>query len=527
MRRSLASALLLCLIVGGDLAAQILDDTLVPRGQLRLQAHPSFTIWSTRFGRTVDGTELTEDLGTDLTDPTGSLLFPGIETLARLLEGITTSSGYAPVLGSTEGRVAQEVTRIEFGGHVGVFDWLTIGIVVPWTRTGTALDYTFAADTTGGADLGLSPTVTNSGGVDGYLLALANAAAAASANAATACAAGPGAGCAAAQSLADRATSLFGSTGNAYAASPFFPMAGSAMATLLAQVSSTLDADLVGAGLTGIGAPMAFATDVLTEEGLGLLPQTPGAGIDGAPLGTRLGLWQTGDIEVSALIRVLERVAGAGADGSMGLSYRMTIGLLARLPTGTPEDPDVFLDFGTGDGQTDIEGRVTGVGSLGRLGLAVGGRYGIQASSTLTKRVAPLELAMPPLSTRQLVRWSPASYLGLEVAPSFQLSDELSLTGQYSFFYKGRDVYELVDAALALDPDELARETGMKLHQVGVGLRYSTVQSWTGGVAPRPVELHVRVVRTVAGSGGHTPISTRVEAGIRLFRRVWGPRPTG
>jgi hypothetical protein len=41
------------------------------------------------------------------------------------------------------------------------------------------------------------------------------------------------------------------------------------------------------------------------------------------------------------------------------------------------------------------------------------------------------------------------------------------------------------------------------------------------------MELHLRVIHTVAGSGGHTPVSTRVEAGIRLFRRVWESRPSG
>jgi len=527
MCRSLAIALLVSLVLRGDIAAQILDETMVPRGQLRLQAHPSFTTWDSRFGRTLDGTKQREDLGSDLTDPTGASLFPGIAALVQALEGITSSTGYSPVLGSVQGRVTQNVTRINFGGHLGVFDWLTIGVVVPWIQTRTALDQAFTPDTIGGADLGLSPTRTNGTAVDGYLLAVSSAASAGEANASAVCGGGPSAACTAAQALANRATGLLRSAERAYEASPYFPMTGSAMATSLAEISSTLDADLLSAGLTGIGVPMAFATDGLTAESFGLLPVTTGAGIDGAPLGSRRGLWQTGDIEVSALIRLLERVPMNPAGKATGLSYRLTAGFVARLPTGTPEDPDVFLDVGTGDGQMDLEGRTTAAIVLRRFGLEAGGWYGVQRSTMLTKRVAPLELAMPPISTRQLVRWSPASYLGLEVAPSVRLTDELSFTAQYRFFRKGRDVYELVDPAMPLDVNELARETGVKLHQIGAGLRYTTVRKWAAGIAPKPVELHLRVIYTAAGSGGHTPVSTRIEAGIRLFRRFWGPRPNG
>ena len=527
MRRSLAIALLVSLVSGGDLCAQILDETMVPPGQLRLQAHPSFTTWDSRFGRTSDGTMQREDLGIDLTDPTGASLFPGIPALVQALEDATSSTGYAPVLGSIQGRVTQDVTRIEFGGHLGVFDWLTIGVVVPRVQTHTALDQSFTPDTIGGADLGTSPTLTNAAAVDGYLQALGNAASAGEANASAVCGGGPSAACTTAQALATRATGLLGSAEGAYGASPYFPMTGSAMAASLAQVSSTLDADLLAAGLTGIGLPMAFATEVLTTESFGLLPVTAGAGIEGTPLSSRTGLWHAGDIEVSALVRLLERVPTGPAGERTGPSYRLTAGFIARLPTGMQEDPDIFLDVGTGDRQTDLQGHATAALGFGRFDLAVGGRYAVQRATTLTKRVAPLELAMPPISTRQLVRWRPASYLGLEVVPSLRLTDELSLAVEYRFFHKGRDVYELLDPALPLDPNDLALETGMKLHQIGAGLRYTTVRKWAAGIAPKPIELHLRVINTAAGSGGHTPISTRIEAGIRLFKRFWGPRPSG
>ena len=86
MRRSLATALLGTLLAVGHASGQILDETLVPRGYLRLQAHPVYTSWDSRYGRAADGSESTESLGDDLTDPTGLSLFPGIATLAQILD---------------------------------------------------------------------------------------------------------------------------------------------------------------------------------------------------------------------------------------------------------------------------------------------------------------------------------------------------------------------------------------------------------------------------------------------------------
>lgn len=525
MRRRLVTAVLSVALFGGEAAAQILDDTLVPRGQLRLQAHPTFGSWDARFGRAADGTEGRERLGIDLSDPTGLSLFPGSATLIGHVEDITGTPGYAPSLGPADARVTQDVTRIEFGGQLGVFDWLTIGVVVPWIQTRTAIDLTLEPDTVGGGDLGLSPTLTDAAGVDGYLLSLGSAATAAMAGATAACAGGPGAACSAAQMLADRASGLLGSSRGAYGASPFFPMAGSVAAVSLGAVSSTLDADLIAAGLTPIGAAMVFASDAVTADDLLALPATGGAGFDGAPLGTRRGLWQTGDVEASVLVRLLEGGRAAAAGTSSGLSYRLTAGFLVRLATGTPEDADIFLDLGTGDGQPDLEGRVIGTISSGRLGLAAGAKYGVQESTTLTKRVALPEIAVPGLATRQEVRFSPASYLHVEVVPSLTVTDALSLTGQLRYFKKGRDVYELIDPSLPLNPLDLSVESGVKLMQIGGGLRYSTVESWRAGAAPSPLDLHLRLVFSTAGSGGQVPVSTRVEAGIRLFKRFWGPEP--
>lgn len=527
MRLTLAAAVLLALLGGEGISGQVLDDAAVPGGHVRLQVTPVFSSWDSRFGRTAAGETGREALGEDLTTPTAETLFPGAASLRDAIRSLGGLTDYSPVLGETEARVSQDVTRVELGGYIGIFDWLTVGAILPWTRTRSSVDVGFRADTLAG-DLGLNPTTTDAPAVSSFLSALSAAETAALASASQTCAVSPGTPeCASAQALADRAVAFRGSAETAYAASPFFVVTGSATADALSQATAGLDSDLVAAGLPGIVVPMAFATQRVDEQGLLSLPSSTGSGIAGAPLGSVRGLWGAGDVEVSLTARLLEgAVAGAPGEAPR-FTYRLLATLLGRLPTGDVDSVDVFLDVGTGDGQPDYEARLSGAVTIGsRIGLLAGARYGIQRPRTLLRRVAPPELVLAPLSTRQLVEWSPGSYWGVEVAPGVRFSDVLTVSAEYRAFRKYRDEYSLVgsSAGASVDPAVLQEESGVTLHEVGGTLRYDTVARWLGGEAPRPLQFHARLLRAVAGGGGQTPVTTRVEFGVRLFQRLWGTR---
>lgn len=524
MRRSLVLTFVLALLTWSGAAAQVVDDALVPKGRVRLQMFPVYTSWDSRFGRTADGTTGREDLGEDLTSGSAETLFPGTASLRAAIESMTGSPGYSPVLGETVGRVSKDVTRVEFGGHIGIFDWLTIGAVLPWTRTRTNVNVYFRPDTINGT-LGLNPVATN-GGVSTFLDALASADAAAQANASQICASSPGsAACSSAQALADRASAFSASASTAYSASPFFPLSGTATATSLQSAVSGLDSDLVAAGLSGIGAPMVFADQRVTPEDFPLLSNRAGLGVEGDTLGSVRSAWYSGDMEVSATIRLLEGAVRDSAQVPAKFSYQLLGTFLVRLPTGLADDPDAFLDVGTGDRQTDFEGRLRGMLTLGsRLELRVGGRYGIQRPRTLIRRVAPPEVVLAPLSSRQLVEWDPGSYFGVEVAPSFHFSPELSIGAEYWAFRKYRDSYTLTGSSVGapVDPTVMEPESGITVHSVGGILRYDTVARRMRTGSTTPLQLHLRIQRDVAGGGGQTPVMTRVEFGVRMFRRFWG-----
>lgn len=497
---------------------------MVPGGRVRLQASPVFESWDSRFGRGPGDTSITERLGADLTDPTTVSLFPGIATLTGAVRDVVATP-FDPVLGSTAALVRQDVTRIDFGAHLGVFDWLTVGAVLPWMRTRTAVDVSFFPDTAN-ATLGLNPSIGSSGLVQDFLASTAVARTQAQAYAASICAGDPSAACSAAQALADRAETFDASLQTAYTASPFFPLTGSAVGDALMQEASALSAELMAVGLAGL-APLILSDQLLAEEeDLARIPTLAGGGIEATlPLTTVQSLWAAGDMEVSARVRLLDNLTPTDEGWSHpGFGYRITGRLLVRLPTGTAPDPDILLDLGTGDAQTDVEGGMTATLRFGsKVGFTAGALYGRQGETVVTRRVAPPEVVLAPVSTRTELTWRPGAYVGVAAAPSIHLAPSITLHGEYRFFHKRRDEFELVDVAEPLNPDVLAIESGVKAHLVGGGLRYDTVDAWRRGDASLPVEIHLRLLGTVAGSGGQVPKATRVEAGLRLFRRLWGP----
>lgn len=507
-------------------AQELITDLLVPAGRVRVELAPTFQAWDNRFAP--GGTR---PLGADLTHQDGTELFPGVAALEEQLRGLADSQGYEARLGSTQGRMARDLTRVDMGLHVGIFHRLTVGVTVPVVRGHTGMTLAFSPDTLQG-DLGLNPNLERTGVVSAFLEDLQNALAGAESRADALCGADPtGPGCQDAAVLAERVGGFLERARTAYSASPFFPLEGTDMAGLLTSAVEVLNGELASAGLAGVGT-MVFASERPTADGLADLTTNPLAGIGAErPLGTVDGLWTLGDVEASATLRLLDdEVVDSGA-AVPRMAWTLAAGGLVRLGTGSVDDPDVLLDQASGDGQMDIEGRVAGALRLGgRLAIRGGARYGIQRSRTMIRRVAPPDAILAPLSARHAVRWSPAAYLGIEASPRLHLTDELTLSGAYRLFHKGADQYEYLatgDLLPAGAPDIglLSQGTGVTRHRLGVGLTYSTMRGWRRGDVGSPLELSVHWVRTVSASGGFVPEDGRLELRLRAFRRLWGRDP--
>lgn len=506
------------------LEAQTLSDLLVPRGRVRLDFTPSVRAWDTRYGLGPDGA-VEERLGSDLTDPRGVSLFPGIPALEETLRTLSGDGSFQGVVGSSVGRLSNEVTRLDVGLRLGVFDWLTVGANVPYVRGRSTLDLSFTPDAA--ANLGITPGGTNAGDVSHLLTALGESAVAAQNRARTLCAGGGSAGCPGASALAQRATAFWEGLAGAYFATPFFPLASSQVAGRLRAALNALDADLAQAGLPTVGVPLLFASTPLDEAAFLGLASNPAAGIQGRPLRSDEGLWRVGDVELSAALRLLEGEVRDPEAVSPRFSYRVGGGFLLRLPTGLLDDPDAFLDLASGDGQLDMEGRLDVALRLGgRLGLAGSYRYGTQQSVDIVRRVAPYQTLLPPASSRRAVRWTPGAYSFVEISPRLYLGEAVALAADFRRFQKDEDDFQLLgDGGAGLDGVDvgvLSRGTEVQLSELALGLRYSSLGLFRQGRVGTPAEVGLRYVRPLSGSGGRTPKATTLEFSVSLFRRIWG-----
>lgn len=489
------------------LAAQAVDDRLVPSGSVRVSVWPSFSMWDERFGP--DGART--GLGQDVTAESAHRLFPGWPLQTAALQALSGIPDYTPAMGPVEGRVSQDVTRLDLGLHIGVTDWWTVGVTVPRIKNRTAVDLVFAPDTIGG-DLGVSPYLTARGEVDAFLGALASASAAATVRANTLCGGGAPE-CAAATALAERASFFHGTMSGAYGAAPFFPLEGSSVGLALVEAVTALDADLTGAGLDGVTAVMPFSTGRASEGDLSTLPVRFNALGYAVPLQTRTGLWTWGDIEISTFARVLDVTRGDR------WSMEVIAGGTVRLGTGIAASPDIPLALGAGDGQTDVEGRVAAHATLGqRLSLRVGGLYGVQGSRTVVRRVPSDGFLLAPASARTMLEWDPGAYRALEVEPGLRLAQELTLSGTYRYFGQGADGFRSADGGPVVPVGETASR-----HEIGGSLVYDTVARSRAGEAS-PFRFRVRVLHAVSGRGADIPAATRVDLGAELFKSLWGGR---
>ena len=518
----LVSSVFLMALSAYHIQGQALDQGLVPRGHLRLQAQPIYTTWDSRFNQASDGSERIEKLGDDLSSHNGANLFPDLEILQSSLRELMEAPNYEPSLGPTTGRVQQEMTSIKFAAEVGVSEWLTVGVLMPWNQTRTVIDLIHTPDTLN-ADLGLNPTIQDPSAVQSFLSSINSASSDAQARATEICAGGANASCVSALELAARASAFESAISSAYTATAFFPLAGSNTGSQLTQILAELNTALSTANLSSI-LPLVLAQTTLSSGDFAMMAVTPESGIGAvSPVQSRRGLWGPGDVEVSAKLRLADNMTYPEVLDDPGIAYRVTGRVGVRLPTGTPESPDVLLDIGTGDGQLDLEaGLAAELRVNGRFGIATSGSLVSQRPTTLVRRVARRSQAMPASRTRAEVRWDPGRLVGIEISPYLRISSVLSIHGEYRYFQKFRDKVEIIASDTSLNPFILESESGIKLHEVGGGLRYDTVEPWIRGDAPKPMEVHLRFLHAIEGSGSHAPKWTRVEAGIRLFRRLWG-----
>ena len=285
--------------------------------------------------------------------------------------------------------------------------------------------------------------------------------------------------------------------------SALLPVVGSAAAdSITARLASgqssyaTLRAQYAAQGVTlpPLDAAFALPATPLDSNDLRRLFSDPTGPLAGDSL-TEVVRTGIGDIEVGGWFQIADRAR-----------FRSQLGLMVRLPTGTMDSPDNFIDIGTGDHQTDVEVALRNDLVLSRnLWLHLGGRYGVQMADQLSRRVTPWYIPLAPASSKATVTRNLGDYLAVDLVPNLQLDDAIGVGIGWHYFHQGATTYEYVNSAdqarIGLNADVLGLATSVSRMRVGAGVTFSTGRA----LRPRPraaaLQGDLGLQRDVLGQG--------------------------
>lgn len=472
----------------------------VPKGQLRVEVGAQF-----------DGVNDELSGGTrPLHDAWNGELGPGLDgnlsISQSLIQSITGDASYRLSAGRSRITAANTTGTAVFSAALGLTSRLTLFGTLPFVRSRwqdrLQLDSTSANvgfnpnDPTFGTPTGIAATTTfldqmqkaldtlqariTSGYYDGNLATKAIA-----------------------QQTYTTGTALRGELGTLYGgvASPFVPLAtstaGVAIQGLIDSLQSTLTTTL---SYSGFSAPPVFATARLSgADYQNYLTNTLGP-VRSLFLNDQF-IQRQGDVELGAHYTVIERPA-----------FRLAATGLVRLPTGVIDRSDNFFDFGTGDGQTDLEGRLTADLARGPFGARLTGRYNRQLARTLERRTALTPIAWQ--YTAANVSVDPGDVLSLGVEPFVRLAPGFALALGAFHTTRGADHWTYAGGATALGGQPKSSTTALQ-----AGLTYSSFAGITG--IGTPVEAQWAFREVVAASGATVDKTRTIWMTLRVYYKVW------
>lgn len=526
------------------------DDALTaPRGAIRVQFSTSITDFSQRYGKGTPGRPdgSLEPLGQDFSiDSLGVAQFPGLAAAETALRSLTGNAGFRLTLGRSvlTSSVRTQTTPIAL--EAGLTNWLSIGVMVPIVSARKQVSFNLNSRV-GDGNVGANPARFEAAAADtnARLVNQMTAARAAFVTRYDGCVATPsGTGCAQvlasgaelignAQTFIQNLQQVYGTTRGAGAA--FVPVVGSAADSIIRTRVTNFRTQYERFGVTSLlpatvgprrAATMTPATlqRAIADTTLGLLA---------APFGTvtHQGL---GDIEVAVKLRLFDSF-GLSSDTvrfqPRGLNFRQSVAGVYRLGTGSIDDPDDYLDIGTGQGQNDVELRSFTDITYGRKFFAsLIARYTVQLADEQERRITDRpEDAFAPAYRQRLVSRDLGDQLEVEITPRWILSDFFSIGAQYLIRNKAEDSYSGqfqvpisesgLSSPLVLDASTLRFETAELEQRVGFGMTFSSVASHARGKAKLPIEVQYFNSRTVSGSGGAVSKLSIHQLQIRLYPR--------
>ncbi len=494
-----------CLLVP-EIARAQLAPVGVPVGVVRVELEGTIDIWDSRYR---NGTR--EPLGTDLSSSAlGSNLLAPLSDADARIGRIIGVSAYHLNLGTLTTDAQADQSHGFFGMGLGVTRWLTVFGRIPLVRS--RVQTAIALDGTTG-DAGVNPGETSEAGffqeLDGALATLSSRIAAGDYDA------DPTTKALAQSTLASGTAlreDLFGLLSDPATASPFVPtaasMAGTAVSTRVTDLQSVLAGTL---GVSGFTAAPALPADAATTTDL----------LDYVhdPIGLRTGESKVtfrGDAEVGAAITLLDHWDQGTHRGGL----RAALQGLMRFPTGSVARSDRLLTLGTGDGQTDLEVRMTADLGAGSWGMRLEGGYNRQLAADYLLRVAPPTQPFPSADLLTIVRRDPGDVVDLAVRPFVRLAQTFAIQGSVRHWSRGADAVTYPaaeDSIPGVAAGVLAEETKASATVLGIGLTYSNLGGLRPGGDGLPVDAGWSYERVVRAGGGRVPNRHTMRAMFRVY----------
>ncbi len=505
--------------------AQYPDTYVSPRGVLRI----SFEPWYMSYERMFDNNGLDIPLGTPLTkDSAGVNFFPTLLAPETAIQSIIGDSTYQINAGAFKSVQHADVRLFPFNFHFGLTERITLTASIPVVTTRMQVDFTVdstnsrmgwnqAAPTSGNAT-GFANVVALLGELESSIAALESAIA----NNGYDCPSGPQ--CDAARNLVTRATrlkldlvALTGIMSDGTQSSelpPFNPLATSPEGEAILAAIDAVSVELQSFGVAGLTTPLPLPEGKISAEDANTVLTTAGFGYEAAPIEFVKLTQRLGDLELGMRWGLLQSP-----------SMRTILTATVRLPTGTLDLPDNFVDLGTGDKQTDVQLGLDAAFEPGSVvSLAISGHYNFQFGDQLTRRPAPLaDNPIAVVAARQTVSRKLGNEFRVAAFPAVRLAPGFTVFGSIDYFQKELDEFGSVgtppEDPTLYPPEVLELNSSMKRLSAGGGIHYRSLGR--EGLS-LPIEAGFYYFASFKGSGGLTPATSGANFYLRLFWRLFG-----
>ncbi|HKH92716.1 MAG TPA: hypothetical protein VKA54_12975 [Gemmatimonadaceae bacterium] len=516
------------------------DAIPIPGGWLRFTVGNAWTRYDSRFGE--NGTTI--PLGAELsTDSLGPRELPRMAPIEGALQTLTNNPAQRLTFGRLEVQSDARIVTTPFALEYGVTRRFSIGVLVPMVQTRRTahvrVNQRATGDTTKTSNVGILPVAgrataaTNNAAL---VTSLAQAAASLT-GLLTRCAQNPAAvECNAvrgkeadATAAAKRASDFAGAVATAYGITPqtavVAPLENSQLAKTIEAQRAALAAQLAtylpGTTISPLGTVATTEFSYVDLQGRdripGLLGSTLGGGLDSIATTERIAL---GDVEVRARVLLIDRTQRDSLP-TRGAQVRLAVGGIARFATSRPDTARNLVDIGTGEGAGAEVRSVLDVAAK-RVGATIAARYAKSFARTVTVPLVGYPTGGFPYPEFGEVSRTFGDVFGLDVTPRVFVGDWLAFEGQYGMERIGAPTFtgpadSPCSACVVTESSILPTETTVQ--RLGLGVRYSTVDSFLRGRARYPIEVSYRHLETITGDAG-TPKDFRDQLQLRIYYRV-------